>query len=311
MLVLSAGSGAERRARDLVGVDETGLAERVDAPSLPYFRVRISPDGTHAAIDMTDFENIYVLNLERGGTPRLLTFADESGFFPIWSPDGRDLIYTNRDDAEAGLARKNIDGIGPARTFVSRVELIFPWTVTSDGATLLATSFGAETTGLDLFTVSLNEPHEFDLLIDDPGSQAEATLSPDGKWLAYSSNETGVTEIYVRPYPSLAGKWQVSTGYGLGPRWDRDGKRLYYRSSDSMMAVDIEATASSFVAGEPRELFRTPYHDNATNSAYDRSPIDGRFLMIKLHTRSGESDELMVVDNWTTEIARLAPAADR
>jgi serine/threonine-protein kinase len=306
MLVHARDTNAQGKNRILVWVDDTGKREAVAAPPRPYYRVRISPSGTQAAIIMDDFKDIFMLDLTRGGTPRSLTFGDESGIFPIWTPDNRELVFLDRLHPEFRLGRKSVDGTGEAVRFMRDANFVTPAAITSDGNTLLASTYVGPN-GPDIVEVSLASPYEITPLVNDPGRQGDATLSPDEQWLAYVSDESGKSEIFIRPYPSLDGKWRVSTGVAYGPQWDRDSQSLFYRSENRVMAVTIQ-TEPTFFAGEPALLFEEPYHFDVNNSTYDRSPIDDRFLMISPGAEGSKSTELIVVENWFEEIKQADPA---
>ena len=225
--------------------------------------------------------------------------------FPLWTPDGRDLVYMLRTPLGFCLARKAADGSGETTTFMEGGDMVVPNAVTPDGNTVIAT-IDSQETDFDIVSVSLEDPGASNVLVDNAGRQSQATLSNDGKWLAYVSNELGQPAIFVRPYPSLDGKWQVSTGVGREPLWAPNGKRLYYRDDDRVMAVDIE-TEPAFNAGEPYLLFEGAFHRDSTNVTYDRAPGEDRFLMIKPDAEPVAVTALTVVENWFEELKRLAP----
>lgn len=145
------------------------------------------------------------------------------------------------------------------------------------------------------------KPHP---LFDARFKRSGFEFSPDGKWLAYQSNETGRPEVYVEPYPGPGGRSQVSTGGGTVPRWNRNGKELFFRTGDKMMAVDVE-TGAAFRAATPKILF-----EKAT-TGYDVAPDGRRFLMLKAApvTQGGTPSELHVVVNWFEELRRRVPLA--
>ena len=135
-------------------------------------------------------------------------------------------------------------------------------------------------------------------------------ISPDGRWLVYASEESGRREIYVQPFPGPGGKWQISTEGGTEPVWNRNGRELFYRSGDKMMAVDI-STQPSFAAGKPRKLFEGHYLPNPISLArpnYDVSADGQRFLMVKpIEQEQAAPTQINVVLNWTEELKRLVP----
>ncbi len=135
-------------------------------------------------------------------------------------------------------------------------------------------------------------------------------VSPDGRWLAYVSNESGSEEIYVRPFPDIdAGRWQVSTGGGTQPLWARSGQELFYRNGEAVIAVPIE-TDPGFTQGNPEVVFEGDYLMNQGGPNYDVSPDSERFLMIRQVTSSAATPQIVIVQHWFEELERLAPAAE-
>jgi len=140
-----------------------------------------------------------------------------------------------------------------------------------------------------------------------PFNEGAPAFSPDGHWLAYSSDESGHTEIYVQPYPGPGGKWQVSTDGGTEPVWNHNGKEMFYRIGNKMMAVDVKLTPS-FSAGIPKMLFEGPYLPTpGTFPNYDVSPDGERFLMLKSGEQESAPTEIHVVMNWFRELQERVP----
>jgi len=163
------------------------------------------------------------------------------------------------------------------------------------------------TTGYDIWVLRMGDrkPQPF---LRTPFDESAPQFSPDGHWLAYISNESGPWEVYVQPYPGPGGKWQISTEGGTEPVWNRNGRELFYRSGDKMMAVDVD-TQPSFAAGKPRVLFEGRYEPTpATFPNYDVSPDGQRFLMLK-PSEAGEAapTQINVVLNWFEELKRRVP----
>ena len=135
-------------------------------------------------------------------------------------------------------------------------------------------------------------------------------MSPDGRWLAYSSDESGRGEIYVRPLPDIdAGRWQVSTDGGTQPLWARNGMGLFYRNGEAVITVSVE-TDPSFVAGNPEVLFEGQYVGGLSGRSYDVSPDGEQFLMIKQVEDVSATSQIIVVLNWFTELERLMPTPE-
>ena len=141
-----------------------------------------------------------------------------------------------------------------------------------------------------------------------PFNESTPRLSPDGRWLAYASDESGRQEIYVQPYPGPGGKWPISAEGGREPVWNRNGRELFYRSGDKMMAVDV-ATEPGFAAGKPRVLFEGPYEPTVfTVANYDVSPDGQRFLMLKRSEQAAAAPtQITLVLNWFEELKRRVP----
>jgi Tol biopolymer transport system component len=149
--------------------------------------------------------------------------------------------------------------------------------------------------------------------LQTPFNESSPRFSPDGHLLAYVSDESGQFEIYVQPYPGPGGKWQISTDGGAEPVWNPNGRELFYRSGDKMMAVGI-ATQPSFVAGKPRMLFQGPYVRNTppnTIPFYDVSPDGQRFLMLKPSDQAAAPTQIDVVLNWFEELKRRVPVGTK
>jgi serine/threonine-protein kinase len=146
--------------------------------------------------------------------------------------------------------------------------------------------------------------------LETPSFEDAPQFSPDGRWLAYTSDESGRMEIFVKPYPGPGGKWQISTDGGTEPLWNHNGRELFYRNGDRMMAVDI-STQPGFAAGKPRQLFERHYLANPIGNArpnYDISADGQRFLMVKpVDQEEAARTQINVVLNWTEELKRLVP----
>ena len=162
--------------------------------------------------------------------------------------------------------------------------------------------------GRDIWLLPLEGERKPRPLLQTRFYEASPRLSPDGRWLAYASDESGRFEVYVQPFPGPGGKWQISTDGGATPIWARDGKELFYRSGNRVMAVDITG-GQTFSAGTPKLLFEGPYHWSVTISVdYDVAP-DGRFLMIKPTEQALALTQINVVLNWFEELKRRVPAS--
>jgi eukaryotic-like serine/threonine-protein kinase len=184
----------------------------------------------------------------------------------------------------------------------------FPKSWSADGQLL---SFGEinPTTGYDIWVLDMKDRKAVPFL-RTPFYEV-GVFSPDGRWMAYTSNESGRDEVYVQPYPGPGGKWQISTDSGMDVRWTANGRELTYRNGDKMMAADI-ATQPAFSAGKPRMLFEGPYvPPSQLVSFYDVSGDGQRFLMLKPVEQAQAATQIVVVQNWFEELKQKVPTGKK
>jgi Tol biopolymer transport system component len=304
--------------RTLVWVDRHGREEEIKAPARPYFDPRISPDGTRVALEIQDQErDIWILDLTDGTLTRV-TSGPAVDFPAIWTPDGRSLIFSSGRSGRNTIDPRNlflqaVGGEGPVEQLTQGAVRQVPYAVTPDGTGLIfrdhSTDPGADPG--DLRLLSLAGQRRSQTLVQTGSLEANAELSLDGHWLAYQSNESGQDEIYVRPFPNVAGgKWQVSPSGGARPLWGRDGRELFYESRRALMRIPI-TTVPTFQAGPPSKLFDGPYFYGALERTYDVSPDGRRFLMIKEsggRVESAASARLVLLPHWFEELKRRLPS---
>jgi Tol biopolymer transport system component len=239
-------------------------------------------------------DQVWVYDLRRG-TLTPLTLRGNNGSV-LWTPDGHNLTLTSDREGRSQLFRQPADGSGTAERLTSTPEWPTALTWSPDGETLL---FDVSSPSPDIWM--RQRDGQAKPLLQGPFSEDEARFSPNGRWLAYVSDESGRSEVYVKAFPGTRGRSLVSTDGGRQPVWGRNGRELFYRSGDRMMAVPVTAD-STFSAGKPVVLFVAKVLP--VSSSYDVTP-DGDFLMIE----RGESDvlpsEVRVVLNWSSEIAPL------
>jgi len=301
LLVTQTGKGAS--LSQLTWFDRSGkLAGTAGVPGA-YNNVRLSPDGRRIAADQADPErnsDIWIHEPARRATTRL-TFDAASNQAPIWSPDGKQILFMSNRKVYPRLYLKNADGSGseekvndPGGFFA-----VNPWDWSRDAKYILFKK------GNELWYLSGPE-HSAKPLLQAKWTVRNAQFSPDGRWMAYASNETGSMEIYVSPFPSVSAKWQVSRGGGQEPRWPQDGKELFYLSAEGkMMAVPVTASAS-FEVGSPVALFQTHRRQPVSSQdvfSYDVSSDGQRFLVI---TKVDEANPapLSVLLNWASEMEK-------
>jgi serine/threonine-protein kinase len=263
---------------------------------------RLSPDGRRIAF-RTPAPNcdIWAHDIERGTTTRVTHEGDNHGV--AWSPDGRRVAFCRFQSPQWKVFTANADGSGPAEMLVPReVQRAYTSSFSPDGDLLLLESQG-EATGADVEMVSVGEGSVRALFASRFDERAPV-FSPDGRSIAYTSNEAGRSEVYVVSYPGLDGRVQISTSGGVEPVWSRSGEELFFRSDRQMLAVDV-AAGPPFAAGRPRLLFEGDHAGaGAVGSAlYDVSPDGQRFVMVR--QRAGAAGaEIHVVLNWLEELGR-------
>ena len=302
-------------ASTLVWVERDGRETPIVAPARNYLYVDLSPDETRVALDIRDQENdTWLLDLERATLQRL-TFDPGSNRGVVFSPDSRRIAFSRELGDTEEIYWQAADGSGSPEALTDGSGTpMHPVDITADGTTLL---YSKANLPRDIFMIPIAGPAGPGTpLLAGPASEGSPTVSPDGRWLAYASNESGDYEIYVRPFPDVdAGRWQISRGGGVHPQWSRDGTELFYlevRDPDvAMLAVPVEP-GETFRPGAPTELFAGPYSYGATVAAPDVYDVaaDGRFLMIKQPEAPDDGQtqpDIVIVENWIEELKRLVP----
>jgi serine/threonine-protein kinase len=318
--------GGVSMVRTLVWVDREGNEEPVEAPSRPYRCVELSPDGTHVAVDAQapkGLGDIWILDLTRDPvTQQRLTFDPQLFYQPLWTPDGQRVVFNSARDGKWNLSSKAANGTGSVESLHTSKHPIIASAWSTDSRSLIFWEFMEESNS-DILALSLDGESTTRPLIAESYSEGYPAISPDGRWIAYFSDESGQYNVYVRPFPNVDDeKWLISTRGGVYPRWAPDGRELYYlgapRSGDpwGVMVVAIE-TKPAFAAGNPEVLFRGEYvMAGSILRPYDISPDGRRFLMIKEDSQAREAaeaakapptTELIVVENWDEVLKDIAP----
>jgi serine/threonine-protein kinase len=262
---------------------------------------RLAPDGRRIVVAKST-EGLWLHDMARGVATRL-TGAETNASYPLWTPDGQRVIFRTA----SGLQWIAADGSGRGEAIPGTSFQDFPNSVSPDGRTLALTRISPETSN-DIYTLSLRGDPKPGPVVKTPAYEGGAQFSPDGRWLAYTSNESGQMQVYVRPYPGLAEKSQVSTRGGTQARWSHNGKELFYRDNNKMMVVDVsfKTIDSSLTLSQPRLLFEQLYSFGAgvTLASYDISPDGQGFVMIK---EAPSANRLNVVLNWFEDLKRRVP----
>ena len=282
-----------------------------DGSAPPIEGLRLSPEGRRLAVTVhTANSQVWLFDLERGTfTPQTLRGNNADA---IWTPDGRRLTFTSDRDGSWDLFWQPADGSGSA-------ERLTPWRSehlagaeawSPDGKTLVF-SESRPTTSWDIWVFRLGERQPQPLL-QESWNEVSPRLSPNGRWLAYASQESGPVgarmQVYVKPFPGSGGRWPISTDGGSQPIWARNGRELYYRSGNRMMAVTVTSDAT-FGATKPSVLFETRAYPGLgiALSSYDVTP-EGEFLMIEPDEADVPPSQINVVLNWIQEVRQRVAA---
>jgi serine/threonine-protein kinase len=301
--------GFAANAHTLVWVDRTSKKEEsLGAPPRAYLHPRLSPDGTRVALWSNDQEDdIWIWDVRRRTTARL-TLDPGLDRFPLWTPDGRRIIFASSRSGVLNLWWQAADGSGNAERLTTSNAPQFPTGITPDGATVVFNE-PMPAMGSELLQFTLGTRHVTPLL-QTRFNEFNADVSPDGHWLAYDSNRSGSFDVYVRPFPNAdGGEALVSTAGGSKPLWARNGKELFYVDADgALVSVPVEARGVVWRAGTPAKLFDGYVNTGTSGRTYDVSPDGQRFLMIKAGTDAGAATlGIIVVQHWDQELRRLAP----
>jgi serine/threonine-protein kinase len=286
----------------LAWVTRAGLAQPIDVPAHAYEHPRISPDGRHVALTLRDEDpDVWVLELERRTLTRL-TFERGEDESPIWTPDGKRITFSaSRVNKPRQTIARAFDGSGAEEVLFTTEQHQHLGSWSPDGQ--LITDESLSNWGIFAGPPDGKQRRGF---INERFSEQGARLSPDGRWLAYTSNESSRTEVYVQAFPGAGGKWQISTEGGVEAQWSHDGRELFYRTGDKMMAVTIE-TKPTFHASPPRVLFEGRYARIGWPQANYDVAADGRFLMIRGDEQTLPT-KMRAVLNWSEELRRGTPA---
>jgi Tol biopolymer transport system component len=280
------------------GGKQVGMVGKLDV----YGNVSLAPNGKWVAVNKTDMgslnTDVWIYDLQRG-SPRRLTFYPAFNVMPVWNPDASRFAFASDRQLNVDLYVKNSDGAKEEQDVVHGEKDEFPNDWSRDGKYILY----AMDNGGSLQFASLPE-FKTRTFLKAPSVIRNGQFSPDGKWVAYASNETGKWEIYVTSFPEPRGKWQISVGGGEQPRWRGDGKELFYLSSESkMMAVPV-TTGVNFNNGTPIELFQTTPHQPVSYNdqfLYDVSR-DGQHFLILTQVKQAETRPMSVILNWAAKL---------
>ena len=297
----------QRSERRLVWVDSKGQVEVIPAAPRPYVDPAVSPDGRFAAVSTQGpVQTIWAYDFSRQTLTPITPTALGSSQAPVWTPDGKRLVYRGTRTGFRNLFWKSADGSDEEERLTTNENLQTPSSWSPDGKSLVYIEV-APATGSDIFVLPMagRTPRT---LLRTPATERSPSVSPDGHWLAYASTESGAQEVYVRPFGEGGGKLQISTDGGSEPAWSTAGHQLFYRNRDKIMSVAI-VTEPRLSAGASTVLFAGRYRttDTSGTPGYGVAP-DGRLLMVQPLEPDLPMTEISLVTNWFEEVRRLTRA---
>ena len=301
ILVYSAATGGKTQ---LTWMDRSGKELGLVGPPANYIRPSLSPDGKRLAVDGSDSQgnrDVWLIDLASGNSTRF-TFDPAQDLFPVWSPDGSRIVFGSDREGPRNLFQRSAKGAGKEELLLKSDFNAYPVDWSHDGR-YIAYVINDPKTKIDVWVLPVSGNQKPFPFANTEASERGARFSPDGKWLAYVSDESGVPQIYVETFPSSGGKWQVSTSGGYHIAWRQDGKELFYVAADrKMMAVDIKGEGANFEAGPPKPLFelRVPTF-TGSQAQFAVTPDGQKFLIANTHGEN-KSEPITVALNWTADL---------
>jgi eukaryotic-like serine/threonine-protein kinase len=283
----------------LVWSSRVGLEEPIMDPGGYYQHPRLSPNGQKILV--THDGDLWIRDASRKTFEKVTSNSTAVNGFSTWTPDGTRVVF----QTQAGMAWMSMDGSGHVQPIAGTSSNDYPNSVSPIDGMLAFIHISGETSA-DIYTVSLDGDKKPHAILQSKAFEGAPQISPDGKWLAYVSDESGPFEVYVRPFPVGDRRSVVSTSGGTQPRWNRNGKEIFYRNGDKMMAVSLVSIDPDLRLSAPRLLFERhyAYGSSITTPNYDVSLDGQQFVMVK---NQSDSWEFNVVLNWFEELRRLVP----
>jgi Tol biopolymer transport system component len=292
-------AGATTPGGQLEWVDRNGKTVSTLGDRATYTTPRISRDGTKIAVEVTDPRNatwdIWVYDVSRGVRTRFTFGPSALNGNPVWAPDGSQLLYRSDRGVKANLYTKSFAGTATETLLLDTDHPKDPVDWSMDGKYLLYIEYTNETKA-DIWVLPSGGDAEPFVFLQTEFIEMHAQFSPDGKWIAYASDESGRLEVYVAPFPGPGRKWQISSSGGLDPRWRSDGGELFFRSTgNQIMAATLDYAEDGLIVGPDEPLFDFP-----GGGEYDVSGDGETFLIVRDYDKV--TTPLTLVLNWTEEL---------
>jgi eukaryotic-like serine/threonine-protein kinase len=303
MLAYLPGEGVS--GTDLVLYDRSGNMIGTVGERAMFTDPNISPDGSKVAVGMYDNQtrvyDIWIYDIQRGIRTRF-TFDPINEQFPIWTDDGRSIVYSKSKEGVETLVMKSSIGAGVEEILTQSNRLMIPNSWSPDGKYLAYFTAGDPQTGFDSWILPIEngkDPYPF---LQTQFNEGGPVFSPDGKWIAYASNESGRSEVYVRPFPEPGGKWQISTDGGSRPSWMNDGREIIYITENgTIMSAEISIKESAIDVGTVRLLFET--RASMFRKTYDVTP-DGQLFVIDSLPEGDDAEMITLIVNWDADVRK-------
>ncbi len=299
VIVYRAGTGG---GVQLVWLDRHGTHVGAPIDSGEIYNPDLSRDGRWLVVERTanGGDDIWMRDLERGVSSRL-TFLKGDEWAPLFSPDGKKVFFS-RDDGDGGrtIVVHSLDSGEETDLHKSKVQT-FPVSISPDGKTLLFSEHEKKTSGWDLWTMPAGGGEPSPWVVTPGFTETQASISPDGRWAAFRSNQSGKSEIYVQPFPHPGRQWQVSTSGGIDPHWSPKGNEIFYVAADGELARVEVKPGAGFDAGIPEFLFPIPLAPQVTRNRFLVSNDAQRFLVVA-PAGAGQSRPMTVVVGWDVRL---------
>jgi serine/threonine-protein kinase len=298
-------------------MDRAGKTTPLRAMPSNWSNPHFSPDGLRLAVDILDKQaDVWVYEWARDTLSRL-TFDPAADGKPVWTPDGRRIVFgSRRNNGPFNLYWQRADGTGDAQRLTESKNVQYPASWHPSGK-FLAFGEASPGTGSHLMILPMEgdeasgwKPGKPTVFLNSPFAEIEPMFSPDGRWLAYFSNESGRNEVYVRPFPGPGGKWQISTSGGETPTWSRARHELFYQTLDNrLMVAAYTVEGDSFRADKPKLWSEGRFLSLRNQRSFDLHPDGERFALAAAPDAqtTARQDKVVFIFNFFDELRRLAP----